>query len=138
MNPSMPLGTAGLRELIRRPAGRRRRRSFYSYFDWLKPTKRTNGPNGRTDLSRIPPLPTAGPQDGRNWSFFTKTVRPEAYWSLVYATYPQPAVPAAGTTTNYSALRNRMLGPSGDMCLFALFSAVVVSFLRRSCASEMF
>ena len=45
-------------------AGRRRRRSFYSNFDWLNPTKRTNGPNGRTDLSRIPPLPTAGPQDG--------------------------------------------------------------------------
>ena len=73
--PSMPLGTAGLRELIRRPAGRRRR-SFYSNFDWLKPTKRTNGPNGRTDLSRIPPLPTAGPQDGTGRSLQKRMLGP--------------------------------------------------------------
>ena len=65
-NPSMPWACRSPRINPPPAAGRR---TFYSYFDWLKPTKRTNGPNGRTDLSRIPPLPTAG----RNWSFFTKT-----------------------------------------------------------------
>jgi hypothetical protein len=36
INPSMPLGLAGFRELILRPAAAAAVRPFYSNFDWLE------------------------------------------------------------------------------------------------------